>query len=595
MALVWKAFLPLLSVALALPTGNLVTTQLPGVFLLVDSQLAGKQFLSAGSGFSSLVVSTISDSFGSQAWSFVLASASTGAFNIASIDGMMLLSATNATSVGLVVSSSASSSTPATQWFLYGTSGTGTVSIANANNGNVLICQANAQTVMLAPYSSTTDTWQLRQMMGSFNFINQRGVAGSAFLSSSVNGALVNMNNNDDGSGRQRWIATSTPNYVSTNLNALNYNGILVAGGVSTQARYFGLIANPTGQAMVDTYAATDNSNNQKWSLMPVSDGSMYIKSLSLSNSMFVSAGVPVQLSSSDDGSGSQRWNAFSTNGAPARMLFSLSTVAQPVVYLMPHPAGATHFVWVFTATSGSMCGTLTVQDGTGNFHFVGYSGTSVVPTSADTGAIPSSGQPGTRWTIKQADGASYYYIKPCLMYSLDAAYLSRPTGATSLSLVAAPSGAGTEQWVLSFPQSWSGASPRMKDGWIVLIFFAALFVFLCTNCCIMLIIYACCCIRPFQSVLVAAERIEIEQIEEGNKDLMPYSHSVVKHSCEHDDLRLHSSTAKIVKKEVIMELNIFQVREEQDRVVAERALGHELTFEPLDRSGNCGSMGACL
>lgn len=125
-------------------------------------------------------------------------------------------------------------------------------------------------------------------------------------LSCTSDGTLVDLFSSDDGSGRQQW------NFVPVSGTAF-YN-IIVVGGVSSQRIY--LSCNNDG-SVVDLFTSDDGSGRQRWSVTPVHDSptcSTYLIRVSegvSSNRRYLSCtpnGTVVDLYTSDDGTGRQRW-----------------------------------------------------------------------------------------------------------------------------------------------------------------------------------------------------------------------------------------------------------------------------------------------
>lgn len=142
---------------------------------------------------------------------------------------------------------------------------------------------------------------------GTHNLQVLRGLTGNrSLLSCNGDGTTVDLWTNDDGSGRQEW------NFVQVAGTEL-YN-IIVNGGVTSDRRYLSCTADGM---VVDLWTSDDGSGRQRWRLISV-DNSPTCNTYLIRVSEGVSSdrrdlsctadGGKVDLWTTDDGSGRQRW-----------------------------------------------------------------------------------------------------------------------------------------------------------------------------------------------------------------------------------------------------------------------------------------------
>jgi outer membrane protein assembly factor BamB len=143
-------------------------------------------------------------------------------------------------------------------------------------------------------------------LQGTHNLQVLRGLSSNRSLLSCTADGAVNLWITDDGSGRQKWNFT----YVQGSQEQFN---IIVSGGTNPGKMY--LSCNDDG-TVVDLWSTDDGSGRQRWRLVPIG-GSQICNYFNI----IVIGGVnsrrdylsctpdgSVDLWSSDDGSGRQRW-----------------------------------------------------------------------------------------------------------------------------------------------------------------------------------------------------------------------------------------------------------------------------------------------
>jgi hypothetical protein len=146
-------------------------------------------------------------------------------------------------------------------------------------------------------------------MLGFYNLQVLRGLSSNRSLLSCQAGGLVDLWNEDDGSGRQRWVMNPV---AGAPANVYNFT---VYGGTNPGEVYLSVAADGVG---VDLAGSDDGSGRQRWSLVEIEevysvvDIPSYYQIQPLSNpTAFLSCtadGTVVDLYGSDDGSGRQRW-----------------------------------------------------------------------------------------------------------------------------------------------------------------------------------------------------------------------------------------------------------------------------------------------
>ncbi len=124
---------------------------------------------------------------------------------------------------------------------------------------------------------------------------------GKRLLSSDAKGHRVTLTNEDDGSGRQRWVFHHIRD---------NFFTVTVAGGIASTDRIF-LSTNREG-SLLDLYREDDHSGRQLWVLQPLDSGSfnIFVQGGTVAGHTFLSASAQgnVDLWERDDFSGRQRW-----------------------------------------------------------------------------------------------------------------------------------------------------------------------------------------------------------------------------------------------------------------------------------------------
>lgn len=127
----------------------------------------------------------------------------------------------------------------------------------------------------------------------------ETGVTGRTFLSTSVNGDVVDLWNKDDDSGRQKWLFTNAL------FHDFYYIKVYKPGGTRKYLSCSG------DGACVDLWHKDDGSGRQRWRLIPLANGSFYIKSVGAKGRTYLSSngdGTVVDLWHEDTRSGAQRW-----------------------------------------------------------------------------------------------------------------------------------------------------------------------------------------------------------------------------------------------------------------------------------------------
>ena len=145
-------------------------------------------------------------------------------------------------------------------------------------------------------------------MLGYFNLQVLRGLSTNRSLLSCQAGGVVDLWNEDDGSGRQRWVMNPVqgePDNVYT---------FAAYGGTNSGETY--LSVSPTNDS-VGLAPADDGSGRQRWALVEVDEVAVtgipsYYQIQPLANPTFYLScwgdGALVDIYGSDDGSGRQRW-----------------------------------------------------------------------------------------------------------------------------------------------------------------------------------------------------------------------------------------------------------------------------------------------
>jgi hypothetical protein len=150
---------------------------------------------------------------------------------------------------------------------------------------------------------ATTDVIQGAQL----NLQVLRGLSSNrSLLSCSEDGSVVDLWSADDGSGRQKWSIVPVQGFSEI------FN-IVVDGGVSTNKRYLSCTADGS---RVDLYPKDDGSGRQRWSFVKLDSNIPAYYNIKIvggveTGRLFLSCsedGLVVDLWSSDDGSGRQRW-----------------------------------------------------------------------------------------------------------------------------------------------------------------------------------------------------------------------------------------------------------------------------------------------
>lgn len=145
-------------------------------------------------------------------------------------------------------------------------------------------------------------------MIGYFNLQVLRGLSTNRSLLSCQATGLVDLWNQDDFSGRQRWVTTQVQGQPA------NVFTFTVYGGTNQGKTYLSVAGD---NQTVDLEAADDGSGRQRWALIPVDSVSVgieipsyYLLAPQSRQGLYLSCtadGTRVDLWD-DDGSGRQRW-----------------------------------------------------------------------------------------------------------------------------------------------------------------------------------------------------------------------------------------------------------------------------------------------
>ncbi|MDY0780027.1 hypothetical protein [Tenacibaculum sp. IB213877] len=136
------------------------------------------------------------------------------------------------------------------------------------NNRSILSCTSDGSNVDLwnEDDGSGRQQWEFKQLenkQGVYNIIITQGVTGdNKYLSSNSDGSNVDLWHEDDGSGRQQWEVT-----LINNSSTCNTYLIRVHEGVSGNKRYLSCRADGTN---VDLWNEDDGSGRQRWQIQDI-------------------------------------------------------------------------------------------------------------------------------------------------------------------------------------------------------------------------------------------------------------------------------------------------------------------------------------
>jgi len=134
-------------------------------------------------------------------------------------------------------------------------------------NKSILTKESNNESVNLQrSQSPIAQQWQLKESSGqnsTFNLLTvDPSLPKNKFLSCKPDGAMVDLYDKDDGSGRQQWSIISLPGATDTYY-------LMIVRGLSTDKRY--MSCSSEGDR-VDLYNKDDRSGRQRWVLKRVEE-----------------------------------------------------------------------------------------------------------------------------------------------------------------------------------------------------------------------------------------------------------------------------------------------------------------------------------